>query len=66
MRTVGRTASCINTQSGRSYDGIVGVDLDGRVRMWTDRDADDGEGNDIVPRAAQGRLAPDGLHRLTA
>lgn len=50
MRSVGRTASCINTRSGRSYDGIVGVDLDGQVLMWTDRDAEDGVGDDIVSR----------------
>jgi hypothetical protein len=50
MRSVGRTASCINARSGRSYDGIVGVDLDGQVLLWTDRDAEDGSGDDIVPR----------------
>jgi hypothetical protein len=50
MRSVGRTASCINARSGRSYDGIVGVDLDGQVLLWTDRDAKDGSGEDIVPR----------------
>jgi hypothetical protein len=50
MRSVGRTASCINARSGRSYDGIVGVDVDGRVLLWTDRDAKDGSGEDIVPR----------------
>jgi len=50
LRAVGRTASCLNTRSGRSYDGIVGVDLDGRVLMWTDRDAADGVGDDIVSR----------------
>ena len=50
MRSVGRTASCINARSGRSYDGIVGVDVDGQVLLWTDRDARDGSGEDIVPR----------------
>jgi hypothetical protein len=50
MRSVGRTASCINPRSGRSYDGIVGVDVDGQVLLWTDRDAKDGSGEDIVPR----------------
>ncbi len=50
LRSVGRTASCINTRSGRSYDGIVGVDMDGRVQLWTDRDSQDGVGDDIVAR----------------
>lgn len=50
MQSVGRTASCLNTRSGRSYDGIVSVDLDGQVRLWTDRDAADGLGDDIVRR----------------
>ncbi len=52
MRSVGRTASCFNARSGRSYDGIVGVDLDGQVLLWTDRDGGDGLGDDIVPRGA--------------
>lgn len=50
MQSVGRTASCLNAESGRTYDGIVGVDLDGRVRLWTDRDSADGSGADIVRR----------------
>jgi hypothetical protein len=50
MRSAGRTASCINARSGRSYDGIVGVDVDGQVLLWTDRDAKDGSGEDIVAR----------------
>ncbi len=50
MQAVGRTASCINSRSGRSYDGIVAVDLDGEVRLWTDRDGQDGAGDDIVQR----------------
>jgi hypothetical protein len=50
MRSVGRLASCLNPKSGRSYDGIVGVDQSGAVRLWTDRDSHDGEGNDIFER----------------
>jgi hypothetical protein len=50
MRSVGRLASCLNPKSGRSYDGIVGVDLEGTVRLWTDRDSRDGLGNDIFAR----------------
>jgi hypothetical protein len=50
MQSVGRTASCLNTRSGRSYDGIVAVDHDGEVVLWTDRDAADGLGDDIVRR----------------
>jgi hypothetical protein len=50
LQAVGRTASCLNSTSGRSYDGIVGVGTDGQVRLWTDRDATDGLGDDIVPR----------------
>jgi hypothetical protein len=50
LRSAGRTASCLNPRSGRSYDGIVTVDLDGNIRLWTDRHARDGDGSDIVRR----------------
>jgi hypothetical protein len=50
LRSAGRLASCLNPTSGRSYDGIVGVDLEGTVRLWTDRDSRDGLGDDIVGR----------------
>ncbi len=50
LRSAGRTASCLNPRSGRSYDGIVTVDLDGNIRLWTDRNARDGDGSDIVRR----------------
>ena len=50
MVSVGRLASCLNPETGRSYDGIVGVDLEGTVRLWTDRDSRDGLGDDITGR----------------
>lgn len=50
MVSVGRLASCLNPKTGRSYDGIVGVDLEGTVRLWTDRDSRDGQGDDIAGR----------------
>jgi hypothetical protein len=50
LRSAGRLASCLNPTSGRSYDGIVGVDLEGTVRLWTDRDSRDGLGDDIAGR----------------
>jgi hypothetical protein len=50
LRSAGRTASCIDTHSGMSYDGIVAVDVNGAVHLWTDRDGSDGLGNDIVDR----------------
>jgi hypothetical protein len=50
MRSASRQASCLNPNSGRTYDAIVGVDVSGAVRLWTDRDGDDGLGMDIVDR----------------
>ncbi len=48
MRSVGRTASCLDTDNGDTYDAIVGVDITGAVRLWTDQDGDDSDGTDIV------------------
>jgi hypothetical protein len=50
LRSASRTASCLNPTSGRTYDGIVAVDVSGAVHLWTDRDGADGLGTDIVDR----------------
>jgi hypothetical protein len=50
LRSAGRTASCLNPGSGRTYDGIVAVDVAGSVHLWSDRDGSDGVGIDIVDR----------------
>jgi hypothetical protein len=46
-RSASRTASCV-TSGGTHYDGIVAVDISGTVRLWTDRNGADGDGNDIT------------------
>jgi hypothetical protein len=48
MRSAGRRASCLNPKNGDTYDAIVAVDITGAVRLWTDRDGTDGDGQDIV------------------
>ena len=48
MRTAGRRASCVSDK-GRSYGAIVGTDISGALRLWTDRDPGDGNGSDIQP-----------------
>jgi len=48
MRMAGRTASCLNPKNDRSYGGIVAVALDGAIRLWTDSDPRDGNGEDIA------------------
>jgi hypothetical protein len=49
MRSAGRSVACVGS-GGRSYDGIVAVDIFGAVRLWTDRNGSDGLGSDIVDR----------------
>jgi hypothetical protein len=46
MRMAGRTASCVSG-GGHLSGAIVGVGLDGVVRLWTDREPADGDGSDI-------------------
>jgi len=48
MRAAGRTASCVDRKSGRSYGAIVAVGVDRSLRLWVDRDPNDGDGSDIV------------------
>jgi hypothetical protein len=55
MRVAGRSASCVDSKSGETYGAIVGVGIDGAVRLWTDADPADSDGSDILP---WGELAP--------
>jgi hypothetical protein len=48
FRAAGRMASCLNPKNGQPYGAIAAVDITGAVRLWTDEDATDGDGSDIV------------------
>jgi hypothetical protein len=47
MRSAGRTASCVDDKSGKSYGAVVTVGVDRSLHLWTDRDPNDGDGTDI-------------------
>ena len=46
MRSAGRSVSCVGP-AGVRYSGIVAVDIFGTVRLWSDRNGGDGDGDDI-------------------